>query len=46
MPHYRELVGSKCYLFPLTAEDTERSAGCHTGLGDESSSAVPQGLAC
>ena len=44
MPHYRELVGSKCYLFPLTAEDTERSAGCHTGLADERNPAVVQKL--
>lgn len=26
MPHYRKLVGSKCYLSPLTPEDAERSA--------------------
>ena len=25
MPHYRKLVGEKCYLSPLTPEDAERS---------------------
>ncbi|NLF00857.1 MAG: hypothetical protein GX601_07755, partial [Anaerolineales bacterium] len=32
MPHYRKLVGNKCYLSPLTPEDAERSAAWDNDL--------------
>jgi RimJ/RimL family protein N-acetyltransferase len=32
MPHYRKLVGDKCYLSPLAPEDAERSAGWDNDL--------------
>jgi len=32
MPHYRKLVGNKCYLSPLSPEDAERSAAWDNDL--------------